>query len=303
MGASALLGVPGIGPYSAGAIASIAQGERTPVVDGNVVRVLTRHFGLRGDPTKKPLKERLWQLAAELVPGERPGDFNQALMELGATICTPGRTACYDCPLQSSCAALARGLVSELPELPKRPAPTPLVAAALVVGDGEQLLLARQPSGARWWAGLWTLPFAVEEPRRGEVDQARGIATHLRDRYGLIGSLEPLGAPLVHPITRFRVSLSAFVLRLPAAAAPTGPERRRAGGVSAQPRSDLVELRLARRSPQQPGSLADSTQPGQTGTALVRLLTAAEVDQAGLPAPHRKLVERSRAFRSPASVH
>ncbi len=299
VGASALLGVPGIGPYSAGAIASIAQGERTPVVDGNVVRVLTRHFGLRGDPAKKPLKERLWQLAAQLVPGERPGDFNQALMELGATVCTPARAACYDCPLQSSCAAFAQGLVSELPELPKRPASSPLVAAALLVRAGERLLLVRQPSNARWWAGLWTLPFGVEEPRPGDREQALAIARRVRDGHGLAGALEPLGAPLVHPITRFRISLSAFVLRVPRLEESLHPAAS-ARGRAQRAGTELVEPRPAGRSR---AHLSGSSQPGRSGEPLVRLLTGVEVDQAGLPAPHRRLVERSRAFRSPASVH
>src|SRR5678816_1854573 len=92
--ATELRTLPGIGPYSAGAIASIAYGERVPLVDGNVVRVLCRLFALRGDPTRAPLKNKLWQLAGELVPAESPGDFNQALMELGATVCSPRAPRC-----------------------------------------------------------------------------------------------------------------------------------------------------------------------------------------------------------------
>ncbi len=116
----ALLALPGIGAYSAGAIASIAFGKREPLVDGNVVRVLTRHFGLRGDPGKLPLKRRLWELAGSLVVADRPGDFNQALMELGATVCTPAAAPrCDACPLASSCEAKRRGLVRCCPSCPR----------------------------------------------------------------------------------------------------------------------------------------------------------------------------------------
>src|SRR5262245_36972849 len=127
-----LLRLPGVGAYSAGAVASIAFGERVPVVDGNVVRVLTRLFALAGDPGRAPLRARLWDIASELVPDGRPGDFNQALMELGATLCTPRGPASGRCPLARECRARARGTADRLPELPARARTTEVrVAAAL----------------------------------------------------------------------------------------------------------------------------------------------------------------------------
>jgi A/G-specific adenine glycosylase len=156
----ALLDLPGIGPYSAGAIASIAFGLPEPLVDGNVVRVLCRLFALEGDPAKAPLKQRLWQLARKLVPLDAPSDFNQSLMELGATICTPTSPRCPECPLQRQCLGLAQGIERELPQLAKRKAPTEVSTAAAYVRRGDAVLLRQLPPDAPRWAGLWVLPFA-----------------------------------------------------------------------------------------------------------------------------------------------
>ena len=145
---AALLALPGIGEYSAGAIASIAFGEPKPLVDGNVIRVLTRHFGLRGDPGKAPLKRGLWDLAAELVPHDRPGDFNQALMELGATVCTPKAPACGACPLEKLCGARQRGWEEQLPELAKKKKSTAVQMVAAVVERRGRYLVTRVPDGA-----------------------------------------------------------------------------------------------------------------------------------------------------------
>src|SRR5688572_4925603 len=153
-----LRALPGVGAYSAGAIASIAFGRREPIVDGNVVRVLTRLFGLKGDPTRGALKRRLWELSRELVPAERPGDFNQALMELGATLCTPRSPACAVCLLAEGCVARERGLTERLPELPVRAAPTAVRAAAAVVRVRGRVLVVKERSDAARWAGLWTFP-------------------------------------------------------------------------------------------------------------------------------------------------
>ncbi|CDZ97659.1 A/G-specific adenine DNA glycosylase [Phaffia rhodozyma] len=111
--------IPGIGPYTAGAISSIAYGVKTPLVDGNVHRVLTRLLGIHSNPTGKPLVSTLWEKAAELVPSDRPGDWNEALMELGARICRPTEAKCGECPLANSCRANAEmnsGIPPPIPE-------------------------------------------------------------------------------------------------------------------------------------------------------------------------------------------
>jgi A/G-specific adenine glycosylase len=124
-----LRAIPGIGPYTAGAIASIAFDTPAPVVDGNVTRVLCRLYALGGDPAKNPLRAELWRRAAQLVPAARASDFNQALMELGATVCTPRAPRCDECPLRRACLARSHGSAEALPEK-KRRLPTVAVRAS-----------------------------------------------------------------------------------------------------------------------------------------------------------------------------
>ena len=204
---AALLALPGIGAYSAGAIASIAFGERRPLVDGNVVRVLTRIFGLRGDPGKLPLRRALWDLAGELVPERRPGDFNQALMELGATVCTPRAPRCDACPLARGCEARRLGLVDTLPELPPRIPPTRVRVAAAIVRERGRVLIVQQAPDAARWAGLWTFPHTELAGEESHADAARRATLEQTGRHVRIA--RPL-TRLVHTVTRFRIQLEVF---------------------------------------------------------------------------------------------
>ena len=163
--AAGLRDVPGIGAYTAGAIASIAFGERAPLVDGNVARVLARVFAIDADVKSADGNRAIWALAGDVVgalaDGAAPGDLNQGLMELGATVCSPtAAPACLACPLAASCRARAEGRQGELPVLPPRPreAELPLLArTALWITDGDRVLLARRrPAGL--FGGLWELP-------------------------------------------------------------------------------------------------------------------------------------------------
>jgi A/G-specific adenine glycosylase len=160
--ATELAKLPGIGRYTAGAIASQAFGRSEPVVDGNVARVLARLYGFELDVKSSGGARGLWEIAAALVPARSPGDFNQGLMELGQTICTPRKPRCGDCPLASACRARASGRQSELPRLPRRRAAAdkPLIdlAATWVLRQG-QVLLARRPARGLY-GGLWELPAA-----------------------------------------------------------------------------------------------------------------------------------------------
>jgi A/G-specific adenine glycosylase len=203
---ASLLALPGIGPYSAGAIASIAFGAREPLVDGNVVRVLTRRFGLRGDPGKGPLKRRLWELAGALVPAERPGDFNQALMELGATLCTPRSPRCESCPLAKRCEARRQGLVEVLPELPPRARPTRVRVALAIVRERGRVLVVETAADAPRWGGLWTFPHAEIEPR----ESAETAAVRAARAAGLEVRVVRQATRLEHTITRFRITIDAF---------------------------------------------------------------------------------------------
>ena len=204
---SALALLPGIGPYTAGAIASIAFGVRAPSVDGNVVRVLTRLFALAGSPTAGPLKSELWRLAGELVPEGRAADFNQALMELGATVCTSRAPRCERCPLGRICRARAGGLTQSLPT-PKKPArPTRVANSAGVLVSRGRLLLVQLPGDAPRWAGMWCLP--TREPEAGESGP-RAAARAVRELTGIrVRVFEELTS-LQHAVTRFRITLTAY---------------------------------------------------------------------------------------------
>jgi len=212
----AALAVPGVGLYTASAILSIAHGLPLPVVDGNVRRVLARLLALRGPEYRKdgPYYNR----AEELLDRERPGDWNQALMELGATVCTPRDPGCEACPLRSRCRARALGVVDELPEGRARRAPVDVqVAAALVERDGK-VLLVRRPEG-RLLGRMWEVPQTSLESR-GLPDLAR----ELEERHGLRVVPGALAVRARHAITYRRITLEGYRSRLKAPP-PTDPDR------------------------------------------------------------------------------
>jgi A/G-specific adenine glycosylase len=201
-----LRSLPGIGPYTAGAIASIAFDRPAPIVDGNVVRVLTRVYGLTGDPAKSPLKQRIWRLAEELVPERGARDFNQALMELGATVCAPKTAECSDCPLARSCVARTRGWQDRLPELGKRPKVTAMRMVAAVIEKNGRVLVARLGDDAPRWAGMWQFPNV--ELTDGESGEA-GV-TRLMTAIGLRGGIGERVLTLRHSVTRYRIQLEVY---------------------------------------------------------------------------------------------
>src|SRR2546427_4271479 len=163
----ALAALPGIGPYTAGAIASIAFGIAAPAVDGNVLRVLARLFRIREDVAMLVVHRRIVELAATLVSRDAPGSFNQAIMELGATICTPTRPACDRCPLESQCLARAAGEERKIPMTANRKKPRAVpVAFALIEANGH-VLLVRRESGTLL-GGLWALPGGEVPSRASE---------------------------------------------------------------------------------------------------------------------------------------
>jgi len=175
--AATLASLPGFGRYTAGAVASIAFGEAAPLVDGNVARVLSRLFEVDGLPGEKSRERTLWALAEALVPGERPGDLNQALMELGALLCKPEAPLCLLCPVRERCQALASGRVDELPPPKVRTARKPLrLAVAVFMRRGEVLLGRREEKGL--FGGLWELP-SVEVP---EATASVDVPAVLRQR-------------------------------------------------------------------------------------------------------------------------
>ena len=151
--------IPGVGPYTAAALASVLAGEKVPVVDGNVARVFARYWRLDDDFRKLPARARLAdRLQRPIAQTNAPGDFNQAMMELGALVCTPASPACGECPLARACAARKAGVQADYPrKAEKKPLPVRKVTAAVVTdGKGKVLLVENREGGLL--KGLWELP-------------------------------------------------------------------------------------------------------------------------------------------------
>ena len=162
--------ISGIGPYTAGAIASIAFDQPVPAVDGNVIRVVSRLRGIRENVGVPSVRRALEGEAEALVPAARPGDFNQAMMDLGATICVPGTPACEKCPLQGCCDAFAAGDAEELPVLPRKNPPKVLDYAVCLIFSGNRVLM-RQRTEAMLH-GLWVFPMMEGKPSLRQLPAA-----------------------------------------------------------------------------------------------------------------------------------
>lgn len=200
-----ILALPGVGRYTAGAVASIALGQKKPLVDGNVARVLCRMLAIEGDPTSGDVQKKLWEVAEALVDEARPGDFNQGLMELGATLCTKAQPRCSACPWANSCEAKTQGRQAELPQPKKKPKRQQVEAVCLWLethaDQGRQVLLVQRPLKGLW-SGLWELP--TLELARGPVGERRAevlsakakaqVEALAKDQLGLAGldTLPPL---------------------------------------------------------------------------------------------------------------
>ncbi len=202
-----LRALPGIGPYTAGAIASIAFGQDEPLVDGNVIRVLTRLYALGGDPQRSAVNKQLWALARALLPPGRAGDFNQALMELGATRCTPKKPLCHQCPLQQQCCAHRSGETERYPELAPRTKATAVDHVAALVTKGPLVLVGRLPAEAPRWAGMWLFPAVELGP--GQTPE-EGVALAVKNFAGLRCKAVHSLHSLKHSVTRYRIQLTLW---------------------------------------------------------------------------------------------
>ena len=199
--------LPGIGRYTSGAILSIAYGLPRPLVDANVIRVLSRLFGLRGDAKSAANQAALWSIAEQLIPEESPGDFNQGLMELGALVCDPGEPKCESCPLLRDCKAGNSADPGALPEFAAGRKPISVVHAAAIVRDGDgRFLIAQRPLHGLW-GGLWEFPRVVchpgEEPCAAAMRAAAEVA-------GLSVKVSGRIATVKHSVTHHRITLHAF---------------------------------------------------------------------------------------------
>lgn len=176
--ADALRKLRGIGPYTAGAIASIAFDQCVPAVDGNVIRVVSRLMGIRENVGIPSVRRELEREAAALVPADRPGDFNQAMMDLGATVCTPGTPNCERCPLSGLCDAYAAEDADELPILPRKNPPKVIDYALCLMFSGNRVLMRQRTETLL--RGLWVFPMAegtfTSRTLSSEVQQLTGLS-------------------------------------------------------------------------------------------------------------------------------
>ncbi len=203
-----LRALPGFGRYTANAVLSQAFDRRLPIVEANSRRVLCRLLAVREDPQQPAVQERLWQAAERLLPVKRPGTFNQALMELGALVCTPAAPHCPRCPVAAACAARRLGLQHSIPAPARRAAAVQVDEVAVVVRRGGNVLLVRRPDGGRW-AGMWEFPRVEQEP----LESPAAAAGRLLSALGLRGEVGGELATIRHAVTRFKITLTCVVAR------------------------------------------------------------------------------------------
>ncbi len=214
-----LLGLPGIGRYTAGAILSIAFDQDAPILDANVIRVMARVHAVTGDPkTSTAVQAELWRLAEAAIPTGRAGDFNQALMELGALVCDSASPKCGGCPVREECQARQMGDPTAFPQFVgvKKWLEVEDVSAAVRSAAGQVLLVQRPPS-LPLWGGLWELPRATRQPGETLED---GAARAVRESVGLTASgFAPFGV-IKHVVANRKITLHGFTALAPADASP-----------------------------------------------------------------------------------
>jgi A/G-specific adenine glycosylase len=198
--------LPGVGRYILGAVLSQAFERRYPIVEANSLRVLSRVFGSRLDPRQGEGQRWVWRTAETVLPRRRVGDFNQALMELGALVCTPTNPKCGECPLRRQCVAYREGLQAVIPPPKARKELVTVREVAVVIRRAAKLLIGRRPLDADRWANMWELPRGVVND--GETVEAAAMRVTamllgtLTNVVGIIGSVR-------HGVTRFDITLTA----------------------------------------------------------------------------------------------
>ncbi|XZE34711.1 A/G-specific adenine glycosylase [Pirellulaceae bacterium SH501] len=207
----AVLALPGIGRYTAGAICSFAYDSRTPIVEANTQRLYARLLRLRGQLTEKPIQDQLWRFASSILP-ERAGSgaMNQSVMELGSQVCTPKEPSCSECPLRELCPTFAHGEQAEIPS-PKPPKvyEDRVEAAILVQNDSRELLVRRCQPGERW-AGLWDFPRFDVTTAQSAPQLHQSISEQFESRFGSSICLQEELLQIKHGVTRYRITLRCF---------------------------------------------------------------------------------------------
>ena len=208
--AAALRELPGVGPYTAGAIASIAFGESAAVLDGNVIRVFTRLLDMDSDISQGATRKKLWRIAADFLPAQGAGDYNQALMELGQTICRPKNPRCAQCPIQAHCQAFANKTQAQRPVRKKRAVlPHYHVTAGIIHDSAGRLLIAQRPLEGLL-GGLWEFPGGkLEDGESLPECLARELVEELAIRVEVGECFQVVN----HAFTHFKMTLHAFDCR------------------------------------------------------------------------------------------
>jgi len=241
-----LAALPGIGRYTAGAIRSIAFNQPAPIVDANVIRVLSRVFAFEGDPKSRSNQARLWHLAETLIPEGQARDFNQAIMELGALVCSPADPACERCPLRPVCHAGNSPDPTAWPQIPAGRASVRVTHCSTILRDGDRVLVVQRPPHGLW-GGLWEFPRRVCESGEAPPDCAARAAREIVGLEARIG--ERIGT-VKHGVTHYAVTLYGFEGRVNSGT----PEARDCAAVRWVTLEELTALPLS--SPQ--GLLADA---------------------------------------------
>lgn len=208
-----IFALSGIGRSTAAAIAAFAFGAHAAILDGNVKRVLARHFGISGYPGEKKTETALWLLAESLLPAQRVDTYTQALMDFGATLCTRSKPVCQQCPIQTDCSAFASNRVHLLPmPRPKKTLPQKSVRMLILHRDGKVMLEKRADNGI--WGGLWSLP---------ELALQHDIEQHCLATFGLTVTTSGRLPLLRHSFTHFHLHIAPEILHVSADASQTTP--------------------------------------------------------------------------------
>ncbi len=204
--ADVMANLPGVGRYILGAVLSQAFDRRMPILEANSERVLCRLLAETRDPRNGRVRGRLWDKAEEILPRRRVGDFNQAMMELGALVCTKSSPRCTACPIRACCKAHRRGQTGDIPRRRERPAPTSRQELTVAVRRGTKLLVVRRPDGGRW-AGLWEFPRA---PIAVDMSLEAAARDMIADRTGLNVDIGDVRLKLAHAVNHHQITLICF---------------------------------------------------------------------------------------------
>jgi A/G-specific adenine glycosylase len=199
--------LPGVGPYILAAVLSIALDIPLPVLDGNVIRVITRFYEIKEDISKGATKKKIQDILTDYIPEDNPGDFNQAMMELGALICTPRPSDCDHCPLNTGCGALLTGQTGTIPyKPPKKKIPVYNVSIAVIIDQGRFLIQKRPSKGHL--AGMWEFPGGKIE--NGETP-SQAVIRECREELNTVVRIIKKLKTVSHTYTHFKINLHVFL--------------------------------------------------------------------------------------------